>query len=308
MAIAAPMIVVVGDVITDLIVRPREPIVAASDTRAAIAVRPGGSGANTAAWLAVQRSEGLDLDVHFVGRVGRDPFGVYHDGELRRHGVTPHLAIDESRSTGTIVALVDAAGERDMLTDRGANLGLRRDDLPPDLFRPGASLHLSGYTLFEPETRDTALTALAWARERGMTISVDPSSASLLAAVGPAHVRHWTRGADLCFPNLDEGRILSGETDPEAIARALSAWYGAVVLTMGAAGALWIRAGEPSLMCASEQIEVVDSTGAGDAFCAGFLARWLTGASPSDALAAGVRLGGAATACIGARPGPPLGP
>ncbi len=308
MVVAAPMIVVVGDVITDLIVRPREPIAAASDTRAAIAVRPGGSGANTAAWLAVQRAEGLDLNVHFVGRVGRDPFGVYHDGELRRHGVTPHLAIDERRSTGTIVALVDATGERAMLTDRGANLGLQREDLPRDLFRPGANLHLSGYTLFEPETRDAALTALAWARERGITISVDPSSASLLAAVGPAHFLQWTRGADLCFPNLDEGRILSGETDPEAIARALSAWYGAVVLTMGATGALWARAGEPLLMRAAEQVEVIDSTGAGDAFCAGFLARWLTGASPSDALAAGARLGAAAAGRIGARPGPPLGP
>jgi len=301
------MIIVVGDVITDLIVRPREPIAAASDTRAEIAVRPGGSSANTAAWLAVQRSEGLDLNVHFVGRVGQDPFGVYHDRELRRHGVMPHLSIDESRATGTIVALVDAVGERAMLTDRGANLGLRWDDLPQDLFRPGASLHLSGYTLFEPETRDAALTALAWARERDMTISVDPSSASLLAAAGPDHFLRWTRGADLCFPNLDEGRILSGETDPEAIARALAAWYGAVVLTMGAAGALWARAGEPLLMCAAEQVEVVDSTGAGDAFCAGFLARWLTGASPSDALAAGARLGAAAAGCIGARPGPSLG-
>jgi sugar/nucleoside kinase (ribokinase family) len=159
MVVTAPLVVVVGDVITDLIVRPREPIAAASDTRAAIAVRPGGSGANTAAWLAVQRAEGPDLSVHFIGRVGRDPFGVYHDGELRRQGVTPHLTVDERRSTGTIVALVDGAGERDMLTDRGANLGLRREDLPPDLFRPGASLHLSGYTLFEPETRDAALTA-----------------------------------------------------------------------------------------------------------------------------------------------------
>jgi len=308
MAVAAPLIVVVGDVITDLIVRPREPIAVASDTRAAIAVRPGGSGANTATWLATQRAEGLDLDVHFAGRVGQDPFGVYHDGELRRHGVTPHLAVDARRSTGTIVALVDAAGERDMLTDRGANLGLRRDDLPRDLFRPGASLHLSGYTLFEQETRDVALTALAWARERGMTISVDPSSASLLAAVGPAHFLRWTRGADLCFPNLDEGRILSGETDPEAIARALAAWYGTVVLTLGVAGALWARAGEPILMRAAEQVEVVDSTGAGDAFCAGFLARWLTGASPSEALAASVRLGAAAAGRIGARPAPPVGP
>src|SRR5579884_943416 len=109
-------VIVVGDVMTDLIVRLREPIAAASDTRSSIETRAGGSGANVAAWLAT-----AGVAVHFVGRVGADVFGAYHLEELRRCGVIPHLAVDQQRPTGSIVVLVDPAGERSMLTDRGAN-------------------------------------------------------------------------------------------------------------------------------------------------------------------------------------------
>ncbi len=293
-----PLVVVVGDVITDLIVRLGAPLAVASDTTAAIDTRAGGSGANVAAWLAWQ-----GLEVHFVGCVGQDPFGAYHADDLRRRGVTTRLAVDRRRSTGTVVALLDAAGERSMLADRGANLGLRPHHLPVELFRPGACLHLSGYTLFEPETRETALLALRLARERGMLISVDPSSAAPLAAVGPDRFLAWTRGADLCFPNLDEGRLLGGAREPEAVARALCGWYGGVALTLGARGVLWAAPGEPTLTGPVERAEVVDSTGAGDAFCAGFLACWLSGAGA--ALAAGLRLGALAVSAVGARPAPP---
>jgi len=241
-------------------------------------------------------------DVHFVGCVGADPFGAYHRDDLRRRGVTPHLAVDPSRSTGTVVALVDHASERGMFPDRGANLGLRWQDIPRDLFQLGACLHLSGYSLFEPDTRDVALAALGLARERGLTISVEPSTAALRAAAGPDRFLEWTRGADLCFPNLDEGRLLSGQTEPVAVARALCEWYRGVALTLGAAGAIWARDGEPPSVSAALPVEAVDSTGAGDAFCAGFLARWLIDANAVEALANGLRLGAMAVTQAGARP------
>lgn len=292
----------IGDVVTDLVVRLRRPIVVASDTASAISTRPGGSGANQAAWLAHIAPR---LDVHFVGCVGRDPFGSYHDAELRRSGVMPHLGVDPHRSTGTVVVLVDEAGERSMLTDRGANLGLRPDDLPLRLFQPGAHLHLSGYTLADPGAREVAHTAIGLARAHAMTVSVDPASTSLLREVGPGRFLEWTRGADLCFPNLDEGRLLSGEAEPEAAARSLCAWYAGVALKLGARGALWVRGAEPALSRAATPIAVVDSTGAGDAFCAGFLAAWLGGRGVDDALTTGIRLGGLAAARVGARPPAP---
>jgi len=298
---ASRVVIVLGDVMTDLVVHASAPFAAASDTRSTIDIRPGGSGANVAAWLADQRVGARRHDAHFVGCVGVDPFGAYHRDDLRRRGVTPHLAVDPSRSTGTVVALIGHAGERSMFPDRGANLGLRRRDIPRDLFQPGACLHLSGYSLFEPDTRDVALAALGLARERGLIISVDPSSAALLEAAGPDRFLEWTRGADLCFPNLDEGRLLSGQTEPAVVARTLCGWYGGVALTLGARGALWSRAGESPIVRAAPLVEAIDTTGAGDAFCAGFLARWLIDANAGEALADGLRLGAMAVTQAGAR-------
>jgi sugar/nucleoside kinase (ribokinase family) len=293
----SPRIVVLGDVMTDIIVRPQAPIAVGSDTPSTIETHAGGAGANLAAWLAT-----TGLDVHFVGCVGSDPFGAAHRAALERVGVTPHLAIDPMRQTGMIVALVDPSGERSMLTQRGANSGLHRGHVPDEIVQAADWLHLSGYSLVADETRPVALAALELARARGVRISVDPASAALLAAVGPQRFIEWTRGVDLCVPNLEEGRLLSGEQDAEEAARVLSEWYGGVVVKLGANGAIWRRAGEQPLRLPGERIEVVDSTGAGDALCAGFLGRWMRGGSAEDALAAGMRLGASAARRMGARP------
>lgn len=293
-----PEVVIIGDIITDIIAHQTEPLVRASDTRTEISIRAGGSAGNLAAWLA---REGLT--VHFIGRVGRDPFGLYHRQELEKAGVKPHLSFDPELTTGTIVALVDyATGERHFLTDRGANRNLAAADVPWELFRPENCFHLSGYSLLEAGTRQVALEALACARPAGMRLSVDPSSTSLLREVGPEKFLDWTRGAHICFPNLDEGRLLSGEDNPASIAAFLTNYYGEVVLKLGPDGALWAKEGQPVITVPALACKVVDSTGAGDAFCAGFLGQWLWGASPHEALLTGIRLGAEVAGQVGARP------
>jgi sugar/nucleoside kinase (ribokinase family) len=195
---------------------------------------------------------------------------------------------------------VAPGGERTMVADRGANLALSDSDLPPDRFAAGTHLHLSGYTLLHPGPRPAALAALALASAAGMTISVDPASARPLAAAGPARFLADTGGATWCLPNLDEARLLTGLDDPRAAARALTAHYREVVVTLGPAGACWTD-GERSLTVAVEPVQVVDATGAGDAFAAGFLHARLTGADPEAALAAGARLAARAVGRVGAR-------
>ena len=293
-----PQVIAMGDVITDIIAYQAGALVEASDTRTRIAIRAGGSAANLATWLAAS-----GLTVHFVGHVGNDPFGFYHRQELEKFGVIPHLSCDERLSTGTIVALIDpVTAERHMLTDRGANPNLTLDEVPWELFKPGNCFHLSGYCLLEAATRQTALAALAKARQEKMRLSIDPSSTSLLEEVGPAQFLEWTRGADICFPNLAEGQLLSGEESPVAVAAFLAGQYGEVVLKLGPEGALWAKRGEPPVRVTALPVKVVDSTGAGDAFCAGFLAEWLRGAVPHEALANGARLGAAVVGQVGARP------
>lgn len=295
-------IIIIGDVITDTLVQLQTEIVRASDTPCKIEAAPGGSGANQAAWLATLAR--ADLEVHFVGRVGRDVFGQYHRQALESAGVVPHLAVDPTLCTGQIVILVEADGERNMLTDRGANVKLAWEDIPLELFQPGTAFHLSGYSLFEPQPRAVVLQALELARARKMPISVDPSSTTFLKAVGPAAFLDWTKGADWCFPNLEEGQLLSEQRDPAAIAAYLSDFYGEVVLKLGGQGALLARRGQAPIYqaVAADQPPALDCTGAGDAFCAGFLQARLTGQSAAAALAAAVRSGSRATTQLGGRP------
>ena len=292
-----PRVVVLGDVMTDLIARTQGPIAFGSDTPSSIETHAGGAGANLAAWLA---SEGVEVD--FIGMVGADAFGELHRQTLQRAGVTPHLAVDSAHPTGMLISLVAVSGERSMLPDRGANLSLEPRHVPAELFARPACFHLSGYALLDEGPRAAALAALALARAAGMRISVDPASAAPLAEVGGARFLDWTRGADVCLPNLDEARVLSGETEPEAAAKALCATYGTVALKLGREGALLAVRGGAPVVAPGEPVVARDTTGAGDAFCAGYLACWLRGGSAEEALIAGVRLGSRAAGQIGARP------
>src|SRR5687767_11175510 len=184
------------------------PLAHGSDTPARISHSQGGSGANVAAWLAV-----TGADAAFAGRVGADPLGDAAVAALA--GVALAVERDPERPTGTCIVLVHPGGERTMIPDAGANDGLELRDLPA-----GEHLHLTGYALLRDGSRPAALRALVLARERGTTVSVDPSSAAPLAAA-PAFL-DWIGGIGLLLPNADEARVLTGEADPERAARALA--------------------------------------------------------------------------------------
>ncbi len=113
----------------------------------------------------------------------------------------------------------------------------------------------------------------------------------------------WTRGLDLCFPNLEEGVLLTGSADPERVARELLSFYSGVVLKLGAGGALYAGASGERVRLSAAPARVVDTTGAGDALCAGFLASRLSGAPPGEALRGGVELAARAVERVGGRPG-----
>lgn len=292
----SPRVVVVGDLLYDLLARVEGDVTLGTDTFTTIRAVAGGSGANAAAWLASQ-----GVETHFIGRVGDDVFGGFLERELEREGVGPHLASDPSVATGKVFVLVDGAGERTMITDRGAGEALGPEDLPGCLFS-GGHLHLSGYTFSGGSRREAARKALRLARESGMTVSVDPSSVPLLGEVGPERFLGWTRGADLCFPNLEEGSLLAGTEDPERIAERLLGYYSGVILKLGAEGAMYVGVEGGQLRIQAAPARVVDTTGAGDALCAGFLAAWLVGATPTEALRRGIGLAASAVERVGGRP------
>ena len=289
----SPRVLLVGDVMTDVIVRPEGPLARGSDRRATIRFKPGGSAANQAAWLA---SFGVEVDL--VARVGLADV----EAELRslaRAGVTPHLIGDPERPTGRLVALIDASGERSFYTDRGANEALSAADIPDALIAGASLIHLSGYSFFAPFPREAALDVM---RRAGATpVSVDPASAEFLREVGPDAFLEWTRGAAILFPNEDEAAALTGTEKPEAQCERLAALYPLVVLKRGAAGCLAAE-GARRWRIPAPMVEAIDATGAGDAFVAAFLAARLEGAEIATALERAVAAGSAAVRQVGGRP------
>ena len=269
-------VLVCGDVINDVLVKPLDGVTPDSDTPAAIRARPGGAAANQAAWMAH-----LGAAVTFAGRVGaRDE--AYHRRELTSVGVRPHLVVDPAADTGSIVIMVAPDGARTMFTDRGANHNLRSEDLPPRLLDEADVLHLTGYTFFEPPLLEVARWLLGQARSRGLAVTVDPGSAAFLARLAPGAFLAWTEGAAVCFPNRDEAAVLVGEADPDTMATRLTTHYGLVALTLGAAGCVLAVPGHPPVRVAAHPARARDTTGAGDAFCGAFMSRWLAAPPPAN--------------------------
>jgi ribokinase len=265
-------LVVFGELMIDVVVRQSGPLARGSDTPAEISFGGGGSGANVAAWAAW-----LGAPVALVCRVGADERGRAAVAELREGGVDVRATIDRERPTGTCVVLVEPGGERTMLPDPGANDAPAT--FPDDL--AGGHLHVSGYSLLRPAARPGALAAIERARSAGMTVSIDPASWALIRPdLIPA--------ADLLLPNEREAAVL-GTSAPE------------VVVKLGSAGASWSD-GNEVVRAPAEPVEVVDTTGAGDAFAAGFIVARIGGAGPYEALAAGNRAAAQAVATVGARP------
>jgi ribokinase len=285
-------VVVLGDVMVDVVTRLSGPVAPGSDTPARIAFEGGGQAANTAGWLTR-----AGAPVALVARVGDDAPGREAVAELDALGVDTRVVVDDLRPTGTCVVLVAADGERTMFPDAGANDGLAPGDFGDDLLVAGDHLHVSGYALLRDGSRAAALSAAERAATAGMSVSVDPSSAALLSE----GLRPLGKAVGLLLPNAFEATTLTGLVDPAAAARALTESIPEVVVTLGQEGALWTDGGELVRMDA-EAAEVVDTTGAGDAFAAGLLAARLRGAAPAEALRAGCSLAARAVATPGARP------
>jgi sugar/nucleoside kinase (ribokinase family) len=275
----APVILVVGDVMDDVVVRPLGDFKPGADTPARIEPHPGGQGANTAAWLGA-----LGAPVRFAGRVGAGDVDR-HVAALAAHRVDARLAADPDAPTGRLVVITK---DRSMFTDRGANARLAAADLPDALFEGVAHVHVSGYALVEEGPREAVLGLV---RRAGVPWSVDPGSAPF---VGDTPFLEWTAGAAICFPNADEA---------DAMGEGLPGAYEVVILKRGSEGVRVLRRGSVVADVPALAVEEVDPTGAGDALAAGFLATRLRGADDEACARAAVSAAANAISRPGARPG-----
>jgi len=289
-------VLVVGDVMQDIVVKPDGSMRRGTDVAAAIRALPGGSAANQAAWLAEQ-----GLDVVLCGRVGaedRDALAAAY----RIEGVRAVLAGDEKLQTGRLVSLVEPDGERSFFTDRGANKALVDADVPDTEIARADLLVLSGYTFCAPETRRMAVGLIARARQSGVPVAVDPASSGFIADVGAGAFLDLVQGATILLPNAEEAAVLAGTSTPETQLKTLCHRFETVVIKRGSDGAMGATAGSEIATAPAPTSEVVDTTGAGDAFASGFLAGWLRGCALDASIISGNEAGARAVARLGGRP------
>lgn len=287
-------IVVAGDVIDDIVVVPRGEIRRDTDTPSTIRFRPGGSASNTAAWLGH-----LGAPVDFVGIVGVDDV-ERHSAQFAATGVTAHLEAHPDLPTGTIVVIVDDQ-QRAMLTERGANAEFDGEFVSDELLDAASLLYLTGHTVFGRDDSSSIERLVGRARDRGVEVAVDPGSAGYLVDRGIQTFQRVFARATVLLPSLDEGRLLTGLDDPDEIALALGEAGALVVMTMGIAGVVIAESGRVSRIEAVTA-QVVDPTGAGDAFAAGFLHEWVRTRDAVAAASAGALVASRSVTVVGGRP------
>ncbi len=285
-------IICYGDVIDDIVVAPKGPIREDTDTPSMIRSRPGGSAANTAAWLGA-----IEAPVDLVAVVG--------NGDALRHGallpgVNALLREHPTLPTGRIIIIIQHE-RRDMLTDRGANVDLSPDDVSDSMLRQARLLHVTGHALLNTDGYARIRTLIERCRAADVFVSVSPGSAGFIEDVGVERARRAFAGADLVFAGLEDGKLLAGVDDPIGAALALNEQFDVAILTRGREGVIVSEQGN-HLSLTIDALPVVDPTGAGDAFCAGFLDEWISTWDVRRAAEAGIDLAAEAVGILGGRP------
>lgn len=277
-----------GRLYCDLVFRGLQALPRLGEERFAddVAIVPGGGGFITAAHLV-----GLGRPAALLARLGEDPFSQSLLPALEVSGVDFSFlerAVDAGPQL-TVAMVQD--GERAFLSRRAGPA--RPATLPAALGDVRAAhLHIAEFaTLAEIPHLVTD------ARHHGLTVSLDPSWDDTLIR-SPELVARCT-GVDVFLPNAAEARAIAGCDDLDTAGQWLARHFPLVVIKDGGAGARLYQGDEGIMLPAAPCPAVLDTTGAGDAFNAGFIAAWLAGRSPERALAAGIACGTLSVQSIG---------
>jgi sugar/nucleoside kinase (ribokinase family) len=253
-----------------------------------IRLAPAGSAAGTAVGLAK-----LGLDVATVGAVGNDALGDVLIRALNGFGVdTTHVVRKPGVQTSASILPIRLNGDRPALHAIGANAVYSIDDVPWGLIESAAHLHLGGNDSMRGLGRDGAAQILRRARDGGATTSMDilsEGSPKLLAILKPC-----LPFVDWFMPNADQAcKLTETSTAEQAAIQLLLFGVGGVVLTMGAEGSLLTTA-RGRVHLPAHDIAVVDTSGCGDAYCAGFIRAMRLRWPPVECM----KLGNAAAALV----------
>ena len=259
----------------------------------------GGSAANTIAGLAA-----LGQPCAFIGQTADDQLGQVFAHDIQSLGV--HFATAPATSgepTGRCLVLITPDGQRTMNTFLGAAQNLPETALDPATLEAGRILYLEGYLWNAEHSRDAMKQAIAMARAAGRKVALTLSDTFVVEAHRDAFFALIDRGElDLLFANDAEVSAMMQTDDIEAAVKALAARVPVLVCTHGPNGAE-AHAGDSHARVAAEPVDrVVDTTGAGDLFAAGFLAGQAQGRDLETSLRMGAICAAECISHIGPRP------
>ena len=262
-------IICLGILVADVIGRPLHAVPAPGSLVLVdeMSLHTGGCAANAATALSK-----LGFPVEAIGKVGADPFGDFVISVLHERGIGVRgVKRDPQVGTSVTMVMVDPDGERRFVHYIGANAALTLDDIDFEQISQAAILHIGGSLVLPGIDGEPTAELLKKAQEAGVITSLDTvwdDTGRWMSLLEPS-----LPFMDFFIPSLPEAQEITGVDAPEKVARELIAQgVGTVVLKMGPDGCLVMTSDHEQLRMPAHDVEVVDATGAGDAFAAGFIA------------------------------------
>ncbi len=239
----------------------------------------------------------LGLDSRYAGKIGKDPAGAEVLRALKRENVdTRHLRVDDKWGTGYSVVLLATNGERTILAYRGASHHLKGED-----FHTGEKLEADWFYISSlAGNLDLLKKLLQHAHRNDIRVALNPGSGEL---ANPKKLRSFLNAVDVLMANREEmQRLFGGERPVDTVLNAMP-YCPYIVLTDGAAGSYASDGHAIYYAGQYSRVKVLDRTGAGDAFCSGFVAALARGWTIEDALTLGSANSTSVVQAIGAKPG-----
>lgn len=226
----------------------------------------GGSAANTISGLAK-----MNIEAGFLSKIGDDEVGRFFENEMVNTKVKP-LMLKSTTLSGRAQAFVSTDGERTFATCLGASAELSANDIVPSLFEGWDIFYVEGYLVANPNMLDKAI---ATAKAKGMEIAIDMASFNVVEESRDYLTRIINDNIDIVFANEAEAKALTG-LEPEEALHQIASMCKIAVVKVGAKGA-YIQQGSEIVTIEPIKAQVIDTTGAGDMWAAGFLAGYAKG-------------------------------
>ena len=287
----------IGDLMLDIVAQiPTSPhqLHLGNDTRTVISTHGGGAGGNVASWLAV-----LGNDVTMVGRIGDDAAGSAITSEFDALGISYGDIVKVGLHTGVVICLVDPSGERTMLADNGANAGLVINDLPS--LDGVDAIYVTGYALLAPASRPGVLAMIHAINLRDIPIIFDPATVGGMKDVPIEEILSWCTLMDTVIMNEEEAIYLSGSSDIEAALDFFLEHAPRAIIKRGSQGAIGRERRGELVTVIAQATQVVDTTGAGDSFAAGFIDAFRSRSNFAPAIERASAVAAHCVAIVGAR-------